>query len=84
MNLSLIAIYYLWDKFWFYPQETLRDVVRDETQVRRLQFRGIWPNALLLVGVVLSIALLDPSKTLPGTTGIPGCFCGKPCSCCWC
>ena len=74
VNLSLITIYYLWDRFWFYPQETLRDVVRDETQVRRLQFRGIWPNALLLVGVVLSIAVLDPSKTLPGTDWHPWLF----------
>jgi Na+/H+ antiporter NhaD/arsenite permease-like protein len=31
----------------------------------------VWPNALLLAGVVLSVALLDPSKPLPGTSWHP-------------
>ncbi len=67
VNGALLAIYYVWDHFWYYPQEAVRDIVLDETRVRRLRFSGVWPNALLLVGVVLSVALLDPSKPLPGT-----------------
>jgi Na+/H+ antiporter NhaD/arsenite permease-like protein len=36
-----------------------------------LRFGGVWPNAVLLGGVVLSIALLDPGKALPGTNWHP-------------
>jgi len=71
VNCGLLVVYYLWDRFWHYPHETLRDIVRDETQVRQLRLRGIWPNALLLLGVVASIALLDPSKPIPGTSWHP-------------
>jgi Na+/H+ antiporter NhaD/arsenite permease-like protein len=71
VNGILLAVYYVWDHFWYYPHEELRDIARDETQVRGLRFQGIWPNALLLLGVVLSVALLDPSKKLPGTDWRP-------------
>jgi Na+/H+ antiporter NhaD/arsenite permease-like protein len=67
VNAMLVAIYYLWDRFLAYPQEKPRDVARDETRVRTLTFSGLWPNALLLVGVILSVALLDPGKTFVGT-----------------
>ncbi len=39
--------------------------------MHRLRFGGLWPNAVLLVGVVLCVGLLDPSKTLPGTDWHP-------------
>jgi len=42
------------------------DVARDEKRVHRLHFGGLWPNGLLLVGVVLSVALLGPGKAIPG------------------
>lgn len=67
VNGALLAVYFLVDTFWFYPQEQKLDVLRDETRVRKLQVRGLWPNAPLLLGVVLAVALLDPSKPLPGT-----------------
>jgi len=67
INLSLLAIYYLWDFFYAYPRETLTDVVRDESQTRRLKFDGLGLNLPLLLGVVLAVALLDPSKPVPGT-----------------
>lgn len=67
VNISLLIIYFLWDTFYFYPREEKRDIRRDVTQVRRLQIRGLWPNLPLLVGVVLGVALLDPSKPFPGT-----------------
>jgi len=56
-----------WDRYWFYPHEAKSDLIRDETQVRPLKFGGVWPNAFLLIGVVLSVALLDPGKPIPGT-----------------
>jgi len=67
VNTMLISIYYVWDHFWFYPHETKLDIVLDEVEVRRLKFSGVWPNALLLGGVVLSVAMLDPTKAIPGT-----------------
>jgi Na+/H+ antiporter NhaD/arsenite permease-like protein len=56
---------------WCYPREQLADVARDEKRVHRLRFGGFWPNALLLVGVILSVALLDPGKAIPGTSWRP-------------
>ncbi|HET6882707.1 MAG TPA: sodium:proton antiporter [Pirellulales bacterium] len=71
INLSLLAIYFAWDRWRCYPRETFPDVVRDETRVHPLRFGGLWPNALLLAGVVLAVGLLDPSKPLPGTEWHP-------------
>jgi Na+/H+ antiporter NhaD/arsenite permease-like protein len=67
VNGLLLAVYFFWDAYWFYPREAKPDIVRDEAWVHRLRFQGVWPNALLLAGVILSIALLDPAKTFPGT-----------------
>ena len=71
VNIALVAIYYAWDHFWCYPHEEPIDISRDETRVRGLKFSGLWPNALLLLGVIFSVALLDPSKPLPGTSWHP-------------
>jgi Na+/H+ antiporter NhaD/arsenite permease-like protein len=71
VNGLLIGIYYFWDRFWYYPHEETSDIVRDETQVRPLKLSGIWPNVLLLFGVVLSAAFLDPGKSIPGTDWHP-------------
>jgi len=71
VNGTLLAVYYLWDRFWAYPREARRDVAIDETRTHRLRIAGIWPNALLLLGVIFSIAMLDPSKRLPGTDWHP-------------
>lgn len=67
VNGGLLVIYYVWDRFFCHPHETPRDVTRDETRVHRLRFGGIWPNAALLLAVVLAVALLDVSKEVPGT-----------------
>jgi len=67
VNLALLAIYYGWDHFLAYPQEAKRDILADERTVRRLRFAGLWPNVPLLAGVVLAVAILDPSKPVPGT-----------------
>ncbi len=71
VNCSLLLIYYLWDHFLCYPHETKTDIVRDEIEVRPLKITGLWPNALLLLGVVAAVGILDPSKPLPGTSWHP-------------
>ncbi len=71
VNAMLLAVYFLIDHFYYYPRESKADVARDETRVRPLKFSGLWPNALLLVGVILSVALLDPSKPVPLTDWYP-------------
>ncbi len=71
VNGLLLVSYYLWDRVACYRHESVRDLQRDESEVRPLGFRGLWPNALLLLGVILSVALLDPGKTLSGTAWYP-------------
>ncbi len=68
---ALLAIYFLWDLLWCYPRERPSDIARDEARVHRLRFGGLWPNAALLLGVILAVALLDPAKPLPGTSWHP-------------
>jgi len=67
VNGALIAIYYVWDRFWAYPRESAQAIATDEVRTHRLRFSGLWPNGALLLGVILSIAFLDPGKPLPGT-----------------
>ncbi|MCE9605596.1 MAG: sodium:proton antiporter [Planctomycetia bacterium] len=74
VNGALLAIYFVWDTFVAYPKEKLQDVRRDETQVRKLTFEGLWPNVLLLLGIVFAAALLSPSKLFPGTQWYPWLF----------
>jgi len=71
VNAALLVIYYVWDHFLCYPHETIRDITRDETEVRPLRMIGLWPNGLLLLGVIATVGLLDPSKAFPGTTWHP-------------
>jgi Na+/H+ antiporter NhaD/arsenite permease-like protein len=71
VNAALLAIYFLWDTLIAYPKEERKDIQRDETRVRGLQFEGLMPNALLLVGIVLAAALLSPTKPFPGTHWYP-------------
>ena len=71
VNVCLIGIYYVYDRFWYYPHERLLDIALDETRTRRLRILGLWPNGLLLLGVVFSVALLDPTKELLRTGWYP-------------
>jgi Na+/H+ antiporter NhaD/arsenite permease-like protein len=71
VNGLLLMIYLVLDGLWHYPREKLGDLRRDVTQQRRLRISGWQVNAPLLVGVVLAVALLDPSKTVPGTDWHP-------------
>lgn len=67
VNGLLLLMYCLLDQAYYYPQETLADVQRDIRQTRRLRISGMGLNGLLLLGVVLAVALLDPKKQIPGT-----------------
>jgi Na+/H+ antiporter NhaD/arsenite permease-like protein len=71
VNVSLLVIYFVWDHFLCYPHEAKSDILRDETEVRPMRIRGLWPNAWLLLGVVAAVGLLDPSKPVLGTTWHP-------------
>ena len=66
VNGLLIAAYCFWDRLWWLPRESSGDRARDEARVHRLRIAGATPNVWLLVGVVASVALLDPSRPIPG------------------
>ena len=66
VNGLLLAVYFFWDAFICYPHEQKQDIQVDEKDVKPLRILGLWPNALLLLGVVLSVALLDPTKPIGG------------------
>ncbi len=67
VNLILLFVYWVWDRYFCYPREASHDLVRDEHEKRQINIRGWILGAPLLIGVVLCVALLDPSKPLPGT-----------------
>jgi Na+/H+ antiporter NhaD/arsenite permease-like protein len=67
VNGLLLAVYLATDLFWHYPRERPLDVALDESRGEGLRIEGLWPNAVLLMGVVLAVGLLDPNKILPGT-----------------
>jgi len=74
VNGVLLGIYCLADQFIYYPRESARDLMRDMTQVKPLKISGAVLNLPLLMAVVLSVALLDPSRTLLGTDWHPWMF----------
>ena len=73
-NGLLIAIYWAWDTFFAHPREEARDIIRDQRLAGALRITGLWPNAALMAGVIAAVALLDPSKSLPGTDWHPWIF----------
>jgi Na+/H+ antiporter NhaD/arsenite permease-like protein len=69
MTLTVLIVYFIWDSI-AYRKEAIRDLKRDETQVRKLKLRGK-VNFLWLVGVVLSVALLIPEEHFLGNKELP-------------
>ncbi len=67
VNGLLLLTYCIVDQFFFYRNESLRDIRRDITHTRRIRVSGLALNGPLLLGVVLAVALLDPNKAVPGT-----------------
>ncbi|RIK86367.1 MAG: hypothetical protein DCC67_02790, partial [Planctomycetota bacterium] len=70
-NSLLLAAYWLGDRYYVRPRETARDIRHDVVRQRRLVVSGAAVNVPLLAGVVLAVALLDPSKPIPGTDWHP-------------
>jgi Na+/H+ antiporter NhaD/arsenite permease-like protein len=71
VNLILIALYFLWDTVWYYPKEPKENIAEDIANESALRITGWMLNIPLLAGVVVAVALLDPSKTVPGTDWHP-------------
>lgn len=71
VNSLLLAIYYVWDRFFAYPHETPPDLAEDQRQTTSLAFEGLGLNLPLLAGIVLAVGLLDPSRPLLGTAWHP-------------
>ena len=61
----LLALYWLWDSVMV-KRETPEDIRHDVQERRPLRLSGV-VNLVLLTGVVLAVAFLDPSKPIPGT-----------------
>lgn len=67
MNLSILVIYFAYDSYMIRKDRTGSLKV---TSGERFAIRGAL-NVLFLVGVIAGVALLDPSKAVPGTSFIP-------------
>ncbi len=71
-SLILLVVYFIWDKIAF-SRELPADIIHDKFERRPLRMRGNL-NLLLLLGVILAVAFLDPSKAIPGTEWKPFMF----------
>ena len=65
----LLVVYYVWDT-WAYRHETPRDLREDKAHIEPLHIAGTI-NFIWLLGVVVAVATLDPSKPFPGTDWRP-------------
>ena len=70
-NGLLLLAYLLLDELYFYQKEKEADITRDIHHIRQLKYEGLLINGPLLLGVIASVAFLDPSKTIPGTDWHP-------------
>ena len=75
VNAALLAIYYLWDRFWCYPHERPADVARDETPRPPAAVRR--PLAQRRAAVRRGSCRWRcwiPASRCPAPAGIPGCY----------
>ena len=66
----LLALYYLIDKFLYYPKELGLDKAIDAADRKPLQIRGLCPNFFCLLGVVLGVMFLDPGQEFLSLFGL--------------
>lgn len=71
VNIALLAIYFGLDYFVWYPRESRRQIQADLFTRVPLRFEGIWLNGICLLGVVLAVAALNPSRAVWGTNWRP-------------
>jgi len=69
VNLALLAVYFVWDSIR-YRREKREHVEAAPEHHEPFAIRGVL-NFAWLGGIILAVALLDPSKTLPGTEWHP-------------
>ncbi len=69
VNLVLLIIYYIWD-LRAYKTEEIKDIIRDEAEIRPLQITGKI-NLIFLLGVVLCVGFIVPDTPLWGTSFSP-------------
>lgn len=72
MNCVLVATYYLFDRFRFRSENLNLEEIEAEQKEPISVDGGI--NFLWLVGVICCVALLDPSRSIPGTEWAPPVF----------
>ncbi len=65
MNVAIVAIYFAWDTYR-YRDEDQQEVESIPENPEKFAIRG-GLNFLWLLGVILCVAVLDPSKAVPGT-----------------
>jgi Na+/H+ antiporter NhaD/arsenite permease-like protein len=73
-NFVLIGLFFVWDKFWFYPREAKESKSKDTARASGLHFSGLAINLPLLFGVVFAVAFLAPGKPFPFTDWHPWYF----------
>jgi Na+/H+ antiporter NhaD/arsenite permease-like protein len=70
--LVLLGVYYAWDSI-LYRKESPAAISVDEHIVEPIRISGSL-NLVWLIGVIVCVAFVDPSKTLPGTDVYPFLF----------
>ena len=65
VNSILIGLYFLWDTIWYYPKESKEDKELDNSNQSRLKISGLDVNLPLLLGVVVAVAFLSPTRPVP-------------------
>jgi len=68
-------------RFWHYSARIAARPGAGRDRDTAVGYRGLLPGALLLAGMILTVALLDPGKPLPGTVvATRGFICARWCS----
>ena len=71
VNGTLVAVYFALDYCWYYPRESTPTSPAMKRACTLCAVRGLWPNGVLLLAAIASVAMFDPSKALPGTDWHP-------------